>query len=58
MYCVNIALQHALDSAIERKIALVGDVCSRPPIAIRPHNLHAIDIKGAVGEIASYHKRD
>ncbi len=34
---------------------LVGDVCSRPPIIIRFHDLHVSDIKGAVGEIASYH---
>jgi hypothetical protein len=37
---------------------LAGDACSKPPITIRPHNLHACDIRGVVGEIASYHKRD
>jgi hypothetical protein len=30
---------------------LASDVCSRPPIIIRFHDLHAGDIKGAVGEI-------
>ncbi len=56
--CVNIAFQHALASAIERKIALTGDACSRPLTTIKSHDLHASDIRGAVGEIASYHKRD
>jgi hypothetical protein len=56
--CVSIALQHALAFAIERKIELVGDVSSRPPIIIRSHNLHASDIRGVVGEITSYHERD
>ncbi len=36
----NIVLQHALAFAIDRKIVLVGDVCSRPPITITSHNLH------------------
>jgi hypothetical protein len=56
--CINTALQHALASTIERKIVLAGDACSRPPIAIRYHDLHACEIRGAVGEIASYHERD
>jgi hypothetical protein len=30
--CVNIALQHALTFVIKKKIVLVKDVCSRPPI--------------------------
>ncbi len=30
----------------------MGDVCSRPPITIRSHDLHACDIRRAVGEIA------
>jgi hypothetical protein len=55
--CVNIVLQHGLISAIERKIVLVGDACSRPPIIIGFHDLHAINIKGAMGEITSYHER-
>jgi hypothetical protein len=55
---VNIVLQHALVFAIERKIALPSDVCSRPPITIKFHDLHASDMKGAMGEIASYHERD
>ncbi len=36
----------------------MGDVCSRPGITIRFYNLHASDIKGAMGEIASYHERE
>jgi hypothetical protein len=55
---VNITLQHALTSIIERKITLMGDACSRPTITIKSHNLHASDIRGAMGEIASYHERD
>jgi hypothetical protein len=30
----------------------------RPPITIRPRNLHASDVKGVVGEITSYNKKD
>jgi hypothetical protein len=56
--CVSIDLQCALSFAIDKKIALASDVCSRPPITIRSHNLHAGDIKGAMGEITSYHERD
>ncbi len=41
-----------------RKIVQVGDVCFRPPIVIRIHDLHASDIRGNMGEIASYHERD
>ncbi len=54
----NIALQHVLASAMERKIALVGDACSRPPIIIQSHDLHTCNIRGAMGEITSYHERD
>ncbi len=36
---------------------LVGDVCSRPPIIIKSHNLHVDNIKRAMGEITSYHER-
>jgi hypothetical protein len=32
--------------------------CARPHITIRSHDLHVGDIRGAMGEIASYHKRD
>jgi hypothetical protein len=56
--CAGIALQHALDSAIDRKVVLVGDVYSKPPITIRLHKLHASDVGRAMGEIASYHKKD
>jgi hypothetical protein len=56
--CVRIVLQPTLAFAIERKITLVGDACSRPPFTIRSHDLHAGDIRGAMGEIASYHERD
>jgi hypothetical protein len=34
------------------------DVYSRPPIIIKSHDLHVDDIRGAMGEIASYYKRD
>jgi hypothetical protein len=37
---------------------LASDVCSRPPIIIKSHDLHARDIRGAMGEITSYHERD
>ncbi len=47
-----------LTSNIERKITLAGDACSRPPIIIRSHDLHVGNIKGAVGEITSYHEED
>jgi hypothetical protein len=50
-------LGHALASAIERKIVLARDACSRPPPTIRFHDLHASNNK-PVGEIASYHRRD
>jgi hypothetical protein len=55
--CVNITFQRVLTSIIKRKIALVGDACSKPPIIIRSHDLHVGDIKRVVGEITSYHKR-
>jgi hypothetical protein len=54
---VSIALQHALTFVRERKIVLASDACSRPPIIVRSHNLHASYIR-RVGEIASYNKRD
>jgi len=53
-----IAFQHALAFAINKKILLAGDVCSKPPITIKSHHSHACNIRGAMGEIASYHKRD
>jgi hypothetical protein len=56
--CVSIVLQCVLASIIKKKIVLVGDVYFRPPIIIRFHDLHVGNIRGAVGEIASYHKRD
>ncbi len=37
---------------------LMGDACFRPPITIRSHHLHVNNIKGVVGEVTSYHKRD
>ncbi len=55
---VSIDLQCVLASPIKRKIALGGDVCSRPPTIIISHDLYACDIKVVVGEIASYHKKD
>jgi hypothetical protein len=55
---VSMTFQCALTSTIENKIVLIGDACSKPPITIRYHDLHASDIRRALGEIASYHKRD
>jgi hypothetical protein len=43
--CVNIALQHALIFAIERKITFMGVTYSKPSITIRSHDYHACDIK-------------
>ncbi len=37
---------------------LTRDACSRPPIIIRSHNLHADNIKRVVAKIASYHEKD
>ncbi len=56
--CANIVFQRALTSVIEKKITLVCDACSKPPIIIRFHDLHASDIRRVVDEITSYHKRD
>jgi hypothetical protein len=56
--CANIVFQQALVSAIKKKTTLVGDDCSKPPIIIRFHDLHANDIRRVVDEITSYHKRD
>jgi hypothetical protein len=55
---VDIVFQCALAFVVERKIVLTSDACSRPPIIIKFHNLHASDIKRAMGEITYYHKRD
>jgi hypothetical protein len=54
----NIAFQRALALVIKRKIALVGDVYSRPPITIRSHDLHVGYIRGVMSEITSYHVKD
>jgi hypothetical protein len=54
----SITFQRALASVTERKIALVGDACSRPPITISYHGLHASNIGRAMGEIASCHETD
>jgi hypothetical protein len=37
---------------------LISDACSRLLITIKFHNLHVVDIRGVVGEIVSYHKKD
>jgi len=37
---------------------LVNDVCSKPPITIKSHDLHANEIRKVVGEIVSYQERD
>jgi hypothetical protein len=58
MHHVNIILECALTSTIKKKIALVGNVCSRPPIIFRYHDLHVGDIRRAMGEITSYHEKD
>jgi hypothetical protein len=55
---VNIILQRALTSAIEKKITFAGDVCFRRPIIFRYHDLHVGDIRRAMGEITSYHEKD
>jgi hypothetical protein len=55
---VNIALQCALASITKKNIVLACDVCSRPPITIKSHDLHASDTKRAMGEITSYHEKD
>jgi len=55
---VNITLQHVLPSTMERKIVLVNDACFRAPITIKFQDLHAHDIKRAMGEVTSYYKRD
>jgi len=54
---VNIVFQCALAFAIERKIVLAIDACSRTPIIIKSHDLHAGNIKGAMGKTTSYHER-
>ncbi len=55
---VNITFQHVLAFVIEKIIAFVGDVCFKPLIIIQHHDLHVGNIKRAMGEITSYHKRD
>jgi hypothetical protein len=42
----------------KEEIVLVGDACCRPPITSQSHNLHAGEIRGAMGEIVSYHESD
>ncbi len=37
---------------------LAGDVCSKPPIIIRSHDLHACNVRMAMGEITFYHEKD
>jgi hypothetical protein len=55
---VSIAFQCALAFTIEGKIALAGNVYSKPPITSKFHDLHASNIKRVVGEIISYHNKD
>jgi len=55
---VNITFKRALAFAIKRKIVLASDVCSRPHITSRSHDLHANDIKGDVSETTSYHEKN
>ncbi len=56
--CVSIVLQRVSTFVIERNIALVGDVYSRPPIIIRSHDLHASNTRRVVGEIIPCHEKD
>jgi hypothetical protein len=55
--CVNIALQCALASTIERKIVLINDIYSRSPIIIRFHDLYAGNIKRAHLMCFSFYNR-
>jgi hypothetical protein len=55
---VSIAFKYVLAFVIKKKIALVWDVYSRPPITIKSHDLDANDIRKVVDEIASYHEKD
>jgi hypothetical protein len=55
---VSIIFQCALGFVIKKKIVLVRHVCSRLPIIIRSHNLHARDIRRTMSEIVSYHEKD
>jgi hypothetical protein len=45
-------------SNVKKKIGLARNACSRPPIIIRSCNLHASDIRRAMGEITSSHEKD
>jgi hypothetical protein len=52
-------IREAVDEiAIEMKITLTRDACSKSFITIRSHDLHVDDIRGAVDDIASYHEKD
>ncbi len=55
---LSIAFQHALAFVIQRKIVLVGDVYSKPPLIIKFMILLVGDIKRVVDEIVPYHKKD
>jgi hypothetical protein len=55
---VNNVLQRALAFVIKRKIALVGNVCSKLPITFRYHDLHVGNIIRAMGEIVFFHDKD
>jgi hypothetical protein len=43
---VNIAFQCALTFVVKRKIALTSDMCFRPLITIRSHNLMHVTLEG------------
>jgi len=58
LFAFSFSIQHALASTIEKNIALARNVCFRRPIIIRFHDLHVGNIRGAMGEISSYHERD
>jgi hypothetical protein len=57
-YRVNIVLQCGLIFVIKKNIALASDVCSKPSITIRSHDLRVGDIRGTLGEIISYQEID
>jgi hypothetical protein len=55
--CVNIVFQCVLVFTIKKKIVLASDACSRPPISIRFHDLHANEISVATLTLGSRPKQ-
>jgi hypothetical protein len=56
--CVSVAFLCDLTFVIKKKIALIRDVCSRPSIIFRSHDLHPGHIRRAMGGIASNYEKD